>query len=194
MRVNILNVCTPAKAEQEEIAAALSRLPSKPNFARDYEISRGHTTSAEGAAADFVRIHRDLAKESPFLSVQFSYSVSANTNRETTVFHSREAKEVLQISLEDEVASGTSPASVIAADTPVGHIRIERYGKTSLVLARCPNADQSAYEPLFASASRVMAAYRVALDAKRIVPEELSRLLTVGPGYYPPKIKPMGKR
>ena len=194
MRVNILNVCAPSEAEKKEIAGALARLPAKPAFGRDFEISRGHTTGPDGPAADWVRIRREFSREGPFAAVQFSYTVSPDANREVEVFYAREAKDVLQVALEDQVSSGTSPANVIGANTPVGHIRLERYGKPSLVLARCPNVDQAAYEPLFSSASDVMARYRAALDAKQIVPAELARLNGPGGGYRPPKVKPMGKR
>jgi predicted nuclease of predicted toxin-antitoxin system len=189
MRVNILNVCAPNEAEQKEIAAALGRVPQRPSFGRDYEITRGHTTAEDGA--DWVRIRREFPKAMPLLAVQFSYSVDPKNTLETAVFYSREAKDVMQVALEDQVASGTSPAAVLAADTPVSHIRIERFGKPSLVLARCGNVDQTAYEPLFRTASQIMAAYRARLDAKQIVPSELGR--GPGGGHRPAGVKPMGR-
>jgi hypothetical protein len=177
VRVNILNVCAPSEAEQKEIAGALARLPRHPSFGRDYEVARGRTTADDGRAADWVRIRREYLSQSPLRAVQFSFSVDAKDNRETLVFYSRETKGVIQVALEDQVAAGTAPAVVLAADTPVNHIRIERFGKPSLVLARCPQADQTAYEPLFRSASQIMAAYRTHLQARRMVPAELGRLI-----------------
>jgi hypothetical protein len=189
MRVNILNVCAPNEAEQKEIAAALGRVPQRPSFGRDYEITRGHTTVEDGFGSEWVRIRREFPKALPLLAVQFSYSDDPKTALETAVFYSREAKDVMQVALEDQVAGGTSPATVLAADTPVSHIRIERFGKPSLVLARCPNVDQTAYEPLFRTASQIMAAYRARLDAKQIVPSELGR--GPGGGRRPAGVKPM---
>ena len=195
VRVNILNVCTPNEAEQKEIAAALARIPQRPAFGPDYEVTRGHTTTDDGSGSDWVRIRREYLKNAALRAVQFSFSVDASDNRETAVFYSRDTKDVLQVSLEDKVAAGTSPAMVLASDTPVSHIRIERFGKPSLVLARCPNADQSAYEPLFRSASQIMSSYRSRLQAKQIVPSELGRMVTSpGDGRRPIKVKPMGRR
>ena len=56
MRVNILNVCAPNEAEQKEIAAALGRVPQRPSFGRDYEVTRGHTTMEDGSGSEWVRI------------------------------------------------------------------------------------------------------------------------------------------
>jgi hypothetical protein len=194
VRVNILNVCTPGDADQKEIAAALARVPQRPVFSPDYEVTRGHTTLEEAIGSEWVRIRREFRKPLPLLAVQFTYSVDAKQVRETTVFYSREAKDVMQIALEDEIAPGTSAAAVLAADSPVNHIRIERYGKPSLVLARCPNADQTTYEPLFRSASQIMAEYRARLEAKQIVPAELARGLFGSGRRRPINVKPMGKR
>ena len=195
VRVNILNVCSPSDAEQKEIAAALARVPQRPSFGRDYEVTRGHTTADDGGGSDWVRIRREYLKDSHLRAVQFSFIVDASDNRETLVFYSREAKDVMQVALEDEVTAGSAPGMVLAADTPVGHIRVGRYGKPSLVLARCPNTDQSAYEPLFRTASQIMAGYRTKLQAKQIVPAELGRMVaSPGDGRRPIKVKPMGKR
>ena len=103
-------------------------------------------------------------------------------------------KKPSQVALEDEVSGSTPTDSVLAADTPVTHVRVERFGKPSLVLARCPAADQSVYEPLFLTASQIMAAYRARLDAKQIVPAELARLAGVNGGRRPINVKPLGKQ
>ena len=188
MRVNILNVCAPNEAEQKEIAAALGRVPQRPSFGRDYEITRGHTTAEDGSGSEYVRIRREFPQAMPLRAVQFSYSEDSKNALETAVFYAREAKDVLQVALEDQVAAGVSPAALLAADTPVSHIRVERFGKPSLVLARCPNVDQTAYEPLFRSASQIMAVYRARLNVKQIVPSELGR--GAGGGHRPAGVKP----
>jgi hypothetical protein len=59
---------------------------------------------------------------------------------------------------------------------------LERFGKSSVVLARCfataegPAPDQSSYEPLFQSASAIVANYRGLLGARHTVPDELARI------------------
>jgi hypothetical protein len=196
VRVNVLNVCAPSADEQKEISAALARVPPRPAFAPDFEITRGHTTMADAPSSNWVRLRREYPKSAPLLAAQFVFSVDSVGNKESLVFYSREAKDVMQISLEDEVAAGTPPGSVVGADTPVSHIRLQRFGKPSLVLARCPNVNQSAQEPLFRTASQLMAAYRAAMNARQIVPAELQRLANAGDhdGRRPPKVKHMEKR
>ncbi|MBZ5568277.1 MAG: hypothetical protein LAN64_10565 [Acidobacteriia bacterium] len=196
MRVNVLNVCAPTDAEQKEIAAALARIPQRASFTRDYEVTRGHTTDEGGNGSDWVRVRREFPKAMPLLAVQFSYIADAKESQETAVFYARESKSngVMQVAIEDRVSAGVSAANVLAADTPVDHIRVERYGKSSLVLARCPNDDQTAYEPLFRTASQIMAAYRARLDVKRLVPAELGRLSTGNGGRRPINVKPMGSQ
>jgi len=49
-----------------------------------------------------------------------------------------------------------------------------------------PTPDQSAYEPLFASASSILTNYRTLLNARHTVPDELARVATAGS-------KPAGK-
>jgi hypothetical protein len=194
VRVNILNVCAPSDVEQKQIAAALARVPQRPSFGRDYEVTRGHTTTDDGGGSDWVRIRREYLKDAPLRAVQFSFIVDAKDNRETLVFYTRDTKDVLQVALEDEVSAGTSSAMVLAADTPVTHVRVERFGKPSVVLARCPNVDQSAYEPLFRAASQLMSGYRTRLQVKQIVPSELGRMVaSPADGRPPPNLKPMGK-
>ena len=64
----------------------------------------------------------------------------------------------------------------------MSRVRLERFGKSSVALARCsaaeggPAPDQSAYEPLFRSASEVLSHYRALLGVKAIVPEELAKV------------------
>jgi hypothetical protein len=101
---------------------------------------------------------------------------------ETLVFRVRDPKDVLQVSIEDSASAVTSAASMLSATTPASRIRLERFGKSSIVLARCqgqnsgPPPDQSKYEPLFAAASSVLTDYRTSLGASTLVPEELARI------------------
>ena len=44
VKVNVLNVCAPAADEQKELSSALAKVPGKPAFSKDYEVSRGHST------------------------------------------------------------------------------------------------------------------------------------------------------
>lgn len=101
---------------------------------------------------------------------------------ETLVFHVRDPKDLIEVSLEDSASSVTSAQSMLAANNPVSHLRLERFGKSSVALARCSASaegtapDQSAYEPLFRGASDVLANYRALLQVKTIVPEELVKI------------------
>jgi hypothetical protein len=193
VKVNVLNVCAPTDAEQKELSTALASVPRRPQFSADFEVARGHS-SLEGSSADWVHIRRDFAG-GPFSVGQFIFSSDAQVSRETVVLVSKEARGVTQIALEDEATAPVTASALLATNTPVNRISLERFGKAHLVLARCPEGDQSRYEPLFGTASEIMAAYRTASGAREIVPAELGRLgLGVGPGYRPPRVKPMGKR
>ncbi len=191
VRVNYLNVCNPSDAEKAEIAATLDKLPLKPKFAVDYEISRGRSTmdesgliaAGEGAkmsegppsVSRWVRVRKEFPDGFALSNVQYSFSVNEQKVVETLVFRSREQKDVIQVSLSDNVVAPPVPTQVVTASTPVDRIRLERFGKSSLVLARCPTADQSAYEPLFQKASNILNLYRDLLGVRKIVPQELPR-------------------
>jgi hypothetical protein len=88
----------------------------------------------------------------------------------------------MEVSLEDSATSVTSSEAMLGSNTPANRVRLERFGKASVALARClgteggPVPDQSAYEPLFRSASDVLANYRGLLSVKKIVPEELANI------------------
>lgn len=193
VKLTVLNVCSPTVAEQKEIAAALAAVPRQPRFASDFEVARGHST-VERTASDWVRIRREIG-EGPLSASQYIYTRENQISRETVVFFLRDARDVSQIALEDSVTAPVQPASLLSSNTPADRISLERIGKPHLVLERCPNANQSAMEPLFESASQLMQAYRTATGAREIVPEEVGRLaLGVGPGYHPPKVRPMSKK
>lgn len=201
VRVNMLNVCTPSAEEQAQIASALSRIPKQPLFSQDFEVDRGRSTldqppdflpiserthvSKDTDSAAWVRIRREFAVQALYATVQYSFSQDARTMVETLVFKVRDPKDLLQVSIEDDASSVTSPAAMLGTDTPVSRIRLERFGKSSIVLARCPATaagpapDQSAYEPLFQTASAIDSDYRNLLRVPQTVPEELDRVASV---------------
>src|SRR5580704_17966786 len=198
VKVNMLNVCTPSSDEQKEIAAALARIPKQPLFGADFEVTRGRSTltdmpamlqagqaghvSSDPSVASYVRVRREFSVQALFSSVQYSFSNDGHNMVETLVLHVRDPKELIQVSLEDSASSVTSPETMLTANTPVNRIRLERFGKSSVVLARCgasengPAPDQSTYEPLFRGASEVLANYRGLLGLRRMVPEELAKI------------------
>ena len=192
VKINYLNVCTPSVEEQKELSGALARIPAHPRFSEDFEVSRGRTSLTEppiklagveteeapaaGGVSRWVRVRKEFSADSPFVSVQYSVSVDHKNIVETLVFRSREAKDVIQTSLEDSVSASSDPLQVLKVDTPVDRVRIERFGKSSVVLTRCPSADQKTYQPLFDQGSSVLAHYRGILGVQQIVPADLKRL------------------
>ncbi len=175
VQVNVINVCAPSDEEQKGIAAALQRLPRKPQFAPDFEVARGRSTFPDAPVSTWARIRREFLADSPFTSVQYSMSMDEKALIETMVFRLRDAKDLLSVTLEDRMSAVTTPAAALASDTPASRVKIERFGKNSLGLARCEQADQAAYQPLFDSASKVLAQYRSWLGAREVIPAELSR-------------------
>jgi hypothetical protein len=189
VKVNVLNVCTPSPEEQKDIAAALARIPDRPRWAVDFEIARGRSKAAQLPVSNWVRLRRDIAPPSPITAAQYSFSVDADAIVETLVLRAKEGGDLVQVVLEDEVTSG-SPESVLAADTPASRVRLELLGKPSRTLTRCPQADQSAYEPLLQRASQLMSTYRKQLNVRSTVGAELARLGTARPASEssrPPK-------
>ena len=206
----MLNVCTPSAEEQKEIAAALARIPKQPLFGSDFEVSRGRSTlsdmpnflqpgeraqvSDEPSVASYVRMRREFGVQALFSSVQYSFSNDGRNMVETLVLHVRDPKELIQVSLEDSASSVTSPEAMLGANSPASRVRLERFGKSSIALARClaadgPAPDQSAYEPLFRSASDVLANYRGLLGVRKIVPEELVKVAATSKPKAAPKPK-----
>ncbi len=203
VKVNMLNVCTPSSEEQKEIAAALARIPKEPLFGADFEIAHGRSTlseapnflqpgkntqiSDEESVASYVRVRREFAVQALFSSVQYSFSNDGQNMIETLVLHVREPKDLIQVSMEDSASAIGTPEKMVSANTPVNRVRLERFGKSSIALARCPGSenspapDQSAYEPLFQTASQVLTNYRNLLAVKRTVPAELAQI----PGAEP---------
>jgi hypothetical protein len=198
VKVNVLNVCSPSPDEQKEIASALARVPKQPLFSQDFEVARGRSSLAESpgflqagqsaqmsdepSVASWVRLRREFAVQAVFSTVQYSFSNDGKNMVETLVLHVRDPKELVQLSIEDSASAVTTPAAMLGAATPASRIKLERFGKASVVLARCtasesgPVPDQSAYEPLFVGASGILNDYRNLLSAQRTVPDELARV------------------
>lgn len=176
VRLNVMNVCTPTAAEQKEIAAALDRIPPHPQLGTDFEVARGRTTLPDSSSSRWVRVRHDFPSAAALANAQYSFSADPQQLVETLVVRPRDSKDILQVSIAAEVSAGQSASAVLSTDTPPDRIKVERFGKPSLGLDRCPSADQSAYEPLFRRAASIMTGYRVALGVRRLVPEELARL------------------
>jgi hypothetical protein len=211
VKVNVLNVCTPSAEEQKELSAALAKVPARPVFGKDFEMARGHSTldpnapipgmeplpPDAAASADWVRLRREFPAGMLFSNVQYSFSVDANNMVETLVLRVRDPKDLMQVSVEDNASSVTSASAMLSADTPVSRIRLERFGKPSVALARCPASadkpgpDQSAYESIFRSASAILNRYRDALGVRKTVPQELARL---GVGTPPKAVRDRKKK
>jgi hypothetical protein len=201
VKLNVLNVCAPSAEDQQQIASALQRIPLTTSFTQDFEIDRGRSLLDQGAdllklgqlgqgtqmssdpgTSDWVRVRREFPAQGTFATVQYSFSKDPKSLVETLVFRVRDPKDLLLVAIEDSAAAVTTAASMLATDTPATRIKLERFGKPSIVLARCqgteagPPPDQSAYEPLFRSASAIAANYRDLLGVRRTVPEELARV------------------
>ena len=196
VKVNVVNVCSPSAEDQKELSGALAKLPATPVFATDFEVSRGRSTLDENSSvpgmqplpagarstANWVRMRREFPASSPFSNVQYSFSLDDANMVETLVLRVRDPKDVLQVSMEDSASAVSSAVAMLASNTPVSRIKVERFGKSSVVLARCsgttagPAPDQSAYEAIFQSASTAMNRYREALGVRLTVTQELARL------------------
>ena len=119
--------------------------------------------AGEPSIARYVRIRREFSVQALFSSVQYSFSDDGQTMVETLVLHVRDPKELIQVSMEDSASALGTDAAMVAANTPVNRVRLERFGKSSIALARCngsdngPAPDQSAYEPLFRTATEALA-------------------------------------
>ncbi len=157
VKVNMLNVCSPSPEEQQEIAAALARIPKQPTFSQDFEVDRGRSTleerpdflktgesaqfSSDSGTADWVRIRREFPAQTVFSTVQYSFSHDPKNMVETLIFHVRDPKDLMQIAIEDNASAVTAPATMLATSTPASRIKLERFGKSSVVLARCPGTE-----------------------------------------------------
>ncbi len=178
VKVNMLNVCSPSPEEKQEIVSALAKIPKAPAFGPDFEVARGRTTleqspeflqAAAGAQMPPPARIRQVGPHAAgvhrpkyFLDrAVFVFSTDPKTMMETLVFRVRDPKDLLQLSVEDSASAVTSAAAMLATNTPASRIKLERFGKSSVVLARCsaseagPAPDQSAYEPCFRQRPRL---------------------------------------
>ncbi len=153
VKVNVLNVCTPSAEEQHEISSALAKVPKQPLFGADFEIDRGRSSlevgpgflqpgsgsqvSSDPGVANWVRIRREFSVQALFSTVQYSFSVDPKNMVETLVFRVRDPKDLMQVSIEDSASAVTTPATMLSTSTPASRIKLERFGKSSVVLARC---------------------------------------------------------
>jgi hypothetical protein len=191
VKVNYLNVCTPGTEEQTIIQGALAAVQPKPAFSTDFEISRGRTTMKDAPEAKYVRVRRDFAPESPLLTAQYSMSTDSAITIEILVLRARDPKEFLEVVMENRVSAGAAaPLAVLQMDTPTSRVRIERLNKGSAVLTRCPDVDQSAYEPVFHQASEIMAQYRAALGLRNTFRSDIAWLNPAPKPAATPKGKP----
>lgn len=190
VKINYLNVCTPSNDEQHVLDNALSMLPSKPAFGTEFEVARGRSTMPEegpGAVqasaptgpppvSTWVRIRREFAS-GLLMNVQYTFSHDDKTMTETLVFRVKSPKrdQPMQVSIQDALTAPNA-TQAIAANTPPDRVRVERFGGSSVVLARCPQADQKKYEPYFTRAKEVMTSYRRLLGVKETVPTDLARV------------------
>jgi hypothetical protein len=202
VKVNMLNVCAPSPEEKQEIASALSKVPKQPLFGSDFEVARGSSSleaqpnflqaganAQMGGSSDtakWVRMRKEFSVQSLFSTVQYSFSADPKSMIETLVFRVRDPKDLLELTIEDSASTVTTPAAMLSTSTPASRIKLERFGKSSVVLARCnateagPAPDQSAYEPLFQHATGIVADYRHLLGARSVVPDELARITAAG--------------
>ena len=190
VHINIINVCSPTDDQVKEMQAALERLPAKPRFTADIEISRGRSTVETGVAR-WVRVRREFSADSPFTTAQYTMSVDDDGITETVVLRLRDPKDVVQVALQSSVTAG-DPAAVLASDTPASHISVERFGKASLAVKRCPQSDQASSQPIFQSASSLLTGYRAALGVRAFVPADLARV-GVAQKKQPPAAPAPGK-
>jgi hypothetical protein len=162
-----------------EVARGRSSLSGAPGF---LQAGQSAQLSDEPSVASWVRMRREFSLQALFSTVQYSFSNDGKNMVETLVLHVRDPKDLVQLSIEDSASSVTSPAAMLASSTPASRVKLERFGKSSVVLARCsaseggPATDQSVYEPLFGSASAIMTNYRSLLNARRTVPDELAKV------------------
>lgn len=194
VKINVMNVCTPPKEDQELLNRALAVVPAKPSFTADFEISRGHIMLKTSPDANFVRLRRDYVAESPLMTAQYSISTDVKDTVETLVLRMRDPKDFMEIVLEDRVsASAAAPATVVSADTPPSRVRIERLGKNAAGLTRCQEIDQSAYEPVFGRAAEIMAQYRAAMGLRTTFRSDIA-WLSAKPGNSAPPKKQSAKK
>ena len=159
VKVHVLNPCTPSPQEQKEIAVPLPKVPKRPIFTPDFDLARGRST-----------LDHDATR------------TRGNTSMSREPATASDPTDLSECLVADNAAAVTSAAAMPGSALAVTRIRLERFGKRSVFLARCmasesnPPPDQSAYEPLFRDGSSPMDRRRTLLEARQTVPEELANL------------------
>ncbi len=124
-----------------------------------------------------MRIRRSFPEKAAIASVQYTFSVEGRAVGEVLSLVPRvahdDAHDVVEVLISSSVVG--TPVQALAADTPPERIRVERFGRGSLVLQRC-GEDQTVYQPVFEEARQIFEHYRVALGVKTLVPAELARI------------------
>ena len=95
VQINVINVCTPGEAEVKQMQEAVTRIPARPRFTSDFEISRGRS-SMQGSVSRWVRLRRDFGADSPFVTAQYTMSVQEDSITETLVLRLRDPRDVVQ--------------------------------------------------------------------------------------------------
>jgi hypothetical protein len=181
IQLSFVHSCRPEQKEVEQMQFMLKRVNERPSFATDFEISRGLETvtpdeDGKGPAilSPWVRIRREFPPKALLSSAQYSLSLEGRSASEVLALHLRDTDEALQILISTSAVG--SAKDMVQSDTPPSRVQVERFGKAALVLARCPNYDQSSYEPVFRTADEIMRKFRAAMAVRAIVPGEISRL------------------
>jgi hypothetical protein len=115
--------------------------------------------SDQDSVASYVRIRHEFSVQALFSSVQYSFSDDGQSMVETLVLHVRDPKDLMSLSLEDSASSVSSVEAMLSSNTPVNRVRLERFGKSSLALARC-SGTETPRDPIKAPMSRCSAAPR----------------------------------
>jgi hypothetical protein len=151
VKVNVLNVCAPSADEQKELSSALAKVPAKPVFGTDYEVARGRSTLDPNTPIPGMgpylrcgrggRLGEDSARVSQRRPVQQcpilvqrgfeEYGGDAGAAR------ARSQNDLMQVSVEDSASAVASATAMLSTSTPVSRVKLERFGKSSVALARC---------------------------------------------------------
>jgi hypothetical protein len=174
VKVNYLNACRPSDAEAREISTALHAFAFVPRFSSEFDVTRG-AQQAEHGLVRYVRVRREFSAAASLASVQYSISTDIKGTTETLILKPRDSKQIVQLMIEHSVASGT-PSSLLASTTVADHVRLERYGASAVALARCPDADQSAFASQFSAASDELRHYKSALQSNTSLQSDLKWL------------------
>jgi len=187
IQLSFVSSCRPTPAEVEQMRRVLKLVEGRPRFSTDFEISRGVTTltAAEARAAGlegkstprpspWVRIRREFPANAVLSDAQYSLSVEDGSASEVLALRLRNTEEALQILISTSAVG--SAGDMVRSDTPPARIQVERFGEAALVLARCPQYDQSAYTPVFRAGDKIMRSFRAAMAVKTVIPAEMARL------------------